>query len=30
MPLFSRNKQDDDRDTRRDPESYSGGPGLKT
>jgi membrane protein len=30
MPLFSRNKQDDDRDTRkRDPEDYSGGPGRK-
>lgn len=31
MPLFSRNKHDDDTDTkdRRDPEDYSGGPGRK-
>src|SRR5215212_3114984 len=29
MPLFSRNKQDDDRDTRRVPEDFSGGPGIK-
>lgn len=31
MPLFSRNKQDDDQDTTRgrDPEDYSGGPGRK-
>ena len=29
MPLFSRNKQDDERETRKDRDSYSGGPGTK-